>query len=471
MPVQLAARARRRARGRSPGRRSTSRRSGRRRPTRRARAPAGSPARRARRAPRRTASPPPRRSSRARASTTSRIASPSGVPPGSRVETTSSPRPRSQSARSPACVVFPDPSGPSKLMNTERLRYGLCGRRSQEAPGSSARTSSTPSSPAATRCSCIDDLSFGKREYVNPAATLVERDIRDGVDLEGVEVVFHLAAQTDVQTSVREPGPRRRGERRRHRPGRRGGARGGRARRLHLHRRGDLRRVRRAGDGVDARASPAPRTGSPSSAARSTSPASTASTATSNVVARLGNVFGPRQSPSLEGGVVSIFLDRLARGEQTVIFGDGLQVRDFVYVGDVVDALLAAGGHDGRRLQRRQRRRDDGARAAPGLRRGRPGRAPSRPSSRPGSATSAARRSTSRWRPPSSASGARTSLADGIARTWAWTVVASREDSAGARRKSSGAWTHRFSRRTTWSGRGAGRPSSPAGSPRSSSSC
>jgi UDP-glucose 4-epimerase len=67
----------------------------------------------------------------------------------------------------------------------------------------------------------------------------------------------------------------------------------------------------------------------------------------SNVVARLGNVFGPRQSPSLEGGVVSIFLDRLHRGEQATIFGDGLQVRDFVFVGDVVAALLAAAGHEG----------------------------------------------------------------------------------------------------------------------------
>ena len=51
----------------------------------------------------------------------------------------------------------------------------------------------------------IDDLSFGKREFVNPAAELVVCDIRDGVDLQGAEVVFHLAAQTDVQTSVRDP--------------------------------------------------------------------------------------------------------------------------------------------------------------------------------------------------------------------------------------------------------------------------
>src|SRR5262249_60082627 len=51
----------------------------------------------------------------------------------------------------------------------------------------------------------VDNLSFGRLEHVNPAATFVERDIRDGVDVDGSEVVFHLAAQTDVQTSVREP--------------------------------------------------------------------------------------------------------------------------------------------------------------------------------------------------------------------------------------------------------------------------
>ena len=58
-------------------------------------------------------------------------------------------------------------------------------------------------------------------------------------------------------------------------------------------------------------------------------------------------MFGPRQDSSLEGGVVSIFLERLARGEETLIFGDGLQSRDFVFVGDVVDALLAAVGRAG----------------------------------------------------------------------------------------------------------------------------
>jgi UDP-glucose 4-epimerase len=63
---------------------------------------------------------------------------------------------------------------------------------------------------------------------------------------------------------------------------------------------------------------------------------------TSHVTCRLANVYGPRQQPTLEGGVIAIFLDRLRDGKETEIFGDGSQTRDFVYVGDVVEALLAA---------------------------------------------------------------------------------------------------------------------------------
>jgi UDP-glucose 4-epimerase len=67
----------------------------------------------------------------------------------------------------------------------------------------------------------------------------------------------------------------------------------------------------------------------------------------SNVSLRFANVFGPRQDSGLEGGVVAIFLERLARSEPTTIFGDGTQVRDFVYVGDIVGSLLAAAGASG----------------------------------------------------------------------------------------------------------------------------
>ena len=57
---------------------------------------------------------------------------------------------------------------------------------------------------------------------------------------------------------------------------------------------------------------------------------------------RYGNVFGPRQDPHGEAGVVAIFLGLLARGEAPHIFGDGTQQRDYVYVGDVAAATVAA---------------------------------------------------------------------------------------------------------------------------------
>jgi len=61
----------------------------------------------------------------------------------------------------------------------------------------------------------------------------------------------------------------------------------------------------------------------------------------------LGNVYGPRQDPHGEAGVVAIFADRLLRGEPVTIFGDGEQTRDFVYVDDVVDAFVRASSRGG----------------------------------------------------------------------------------------------------------------------------
>jgi UDP-glucose 4-epimerase len=56
---------------------------------------------------------------------------------------------------------------------------------------------------------------------------------------------------------------------------------------------------------------------------------------------RFGNVYGPRQTPLGEAGVVSIFCQRLLDGEQPTVFGTGNQTRDYTYVDDVVEALLA----------------------------------------------------------------------------------------------------------------------------------
>ncbi|MHB1503834.1 MAG: NAD-dependent epimerase/dehydratase family protein [Acidimicrobiales bacterium] len=56
----------------------------------------------------------------------------------------------------------------------------------------------------------------------------------------------------------------------------------------------------------------------------------------------LGNVYGPRQDPHGEAGVVAIFAERLLAGQAVTIYGDGSQTRDFVYVDDVVDAFMRA---------------------------------------------------------------------------------------------------------------------------------
>jgi UDP-glucose 4-epimerase len=63
---------------------------------------------------------------------------------------------------------------------------------------------------------------------------------------------------------------------------------------------------------------------------------------TKHVSLRFANVYGPRQEPKLEGGVIAIFLERMAAGEETAIFGDGEQTRDYVYVDDTVHAFALA---------------------------------------------------------------------------------------------------------------------------------
>ena len=65
-----------------------------------------------------------------------------------------------------------------------------------------------------------------------------------------------------------------------------------------------------------------------------------------SVALRLGNVYGPRQNPKGEAGAVAIFAGQLRRGEKPTVFGDGTQTRDFVYVGDVIDAMLTASRTD-----------------------------------------------------------------------------------------------------------------------------
>ncbi len=66
---------------------------------------------------------------------------------------------------------------------------------------------------------------------------------------------------------------------------------------------------------------------------------------------RFSNVYGPRQDAHGEGGVVAIFSHAMINGRPPVLYGDGSQTRDFIYVGDVASAILAALSHDGRLVQ------------------------------------------------------------------------------------------------------------------------
>jgi UDP-glucose 4-epimerase len=192
----------------------------------------------------------------------------------------------------------------------------------------------------------VDNLSTGKREQVNEAARFLELDIRDPALELDADVVFHLAAQADVSTSVARPdydadvnvvGTVRVLEAAR--------ARGARV--VFTSTGGAI-----YGEVDDPAREDDPRTPlSPYGIAKLAGEEYLAGWnrlhGMRNVVLRLANVYGPRQDSGLEGGVVAIFLERLARGKEATIFGDGRQVRDFVYVGDVVDALLRAAGVDG----------------------------------------------------------------------------------------------------------------------------
>jgi UDP-glucose 4-epimerase len=191
----------------------------------------------------------------------------------------------------------------------------------------------------------IDNFSTGRRELVNPHAGFWEHDIRERF-YEPADVIFHLAAQADVGTSVEEPvfdadvnvlGTIHVLE----------AARDAKARIVFTSTGGAIYGERETPAAEDAPRLPA----SPYAASKLAGEEYLAMWnrlhGTSHVVCRLANVYGPRQLPTLEGGVVAIFLDRLRDGRPTQIYGDGLQTRDFVYVGDVATALLAAAGGDG----------------------------------------------------------------------------------------------------------------------------
>jgi UDP-glucose 4-epimerase len=192
----------------------------------------------------------------------------------------------------------------------------------------------------------VDNLAGGSRANLPAAVELHELDVRDSA-LERLgrrlrpQVVFHLAAQADVATSVARPAFDAEVNV------------VGTVRVLEVARAAAARVVFASSGGAvygectrPAREEDEPRPLSPYAAAKLAGEVYLTTWnrlyGTRHVSCRLANVYGPRQLATLEGGVVAIFLERLRCGRPTEIFGDGLQTRDFVYVGDVVAALLAA---------------------------------------------------------------------------------------------------------------------------------
>ena len=196
----------------------------------------------------------------------------------------------------------------------------------------------------------VDNLATGKRENVPAGATLHERDIRDPLDdlfdeLEP-EACFHLAAQADVHGSVERPALDAAVNV------------GGTIRVLEAARRHGTRVVFSSTGG--AIYGECERPAREDDEARPLAPYGTSKLAgeeylatynrlheTRHVSLRYGNVYGPRQDPHGEAGVVAIFFNRLKAGEPCRIFGDGRQTRDYVYAGDVARATLAATARDG----------------------------------------------------------------------------------------------------------------------------
>ncbi len=199
----------------------------------------------------------------------------------------------------------------------------------------------------------VDDISTGRRENLNAAAELVEADIRDGeamTDLVGrvaPEAIFHLAAQIDVRRSAADPGFDAA-------VNVIGTINMAEAARIA----GTPRLVNASTGGAiygEPEEIPAPEShpnapeapyGQSKFAAEGYLDLYRRLHSVSTVSTRFGNVFGPRQDPLGEAGVIAIFCGKLLAGESATIFGDGKQTRDYIYVGDVVSAMLAAGASD-----------------------------------------------------------------------------------------------------------------------------
>ena len=202
----------------------------------------------------------------------------------------------------------------------------------------------------------VDNLSTGRISNLEPGlaagAELEEMDIRDGEALSRLaaerrpEAIFHLAAQIDVRKSLADPFFDA------------GVNVGGTANVLEAARASECGRVVSIstggaiygeGDGQqlplseDAPIAPLSAYGQSKFAAEGYVSLFERLYGLSGVSLRLGNVYGPRPDPLGEAGVIAIFCGLLKEGGRPTVFGDGTQTRDYIYVGDVVSAALAAG--------------------------------------------------------------------------------------------------------------------------------
>jgi len=205
----------------------------------------------------------------------------------------------------------------------------------------------------------VDDLSTGRRGNLEGAlaagAELVELDIRDGEALARLAVekrperIFHLAAQIDVRKSLADPFFDAAINV------------GGTANVLDAARGCDCGRVVFVSTGgaiygegegqqlplaEDAPIAPLAAYGQSKYAAEGYLALYERLYGLSGISLRLGNVYGPRQDPLGEAGVIAIFCGVLREGGRPTVFGDGSQTRDYIYVGDVVAAALAAAASD-----------------------------------------------------------------------------------------------------------------------------
>jgi UDP-glucose 4-epimerase len=202
----------------------------------------------------------------------------------------------------------------------------------------------------------FDNLASGKRENLDGAlargAGFEEADIRDAERMLAVlssarpDIVFHLAAQIDVRTSIKDPAWDA------------GVNVVGTINLLEAARQTGVKRVVNTSTGGaiygDAEVMPTPET-APARPMAAYGQSKFCAEAycgwyerlygLSSVILRYGNVYGPRQDPHGEAGVVAIFCGKVLAGERPRIYGDGRQTRDYTYVGDIVAANLAAAAH------------------------------------------------------------------------------------------------------------------------------